>query len=189
MRATRRLLIALLLLGSITPAVHADVLAKSDSGFVSEHRLQLAAPPLSAYQALTDEIHRWWDAKHSYSGEARNFSLDARPGGCFCEALPGGGVEHMRVTHAAPGKRLNLVGGLGPLQELGASGTMSFVLRASETGTQLQYRYVVAGAIPEALLPGGLAALADAVDAVQLGQLKRLQAYLANPEADAPESR
>ena len=47
---------------------------------------------------------------------AANLSLDAAPGGCFCERLPnGGGVEHMRVTYVEPGKRIVLTGSLGPL--------------------------------------------------------------------------
>lgn len=179
---------ALLGLALCCGSVQAQVLARSETGFVSEHVLLLAAPPLVAYRALTEEVHAWWDAAHSYSGAAQNFSLDARPGGCFCETLPGGGVEHMRVVHAAPGQRLQLVGGLGPLQELGASGTMSFVLRASDTGTELRYRYVVNGSVPDALLPGGLAALAEPVDQVQLGQLKRLQAYLQAAAAEAADA-
>ncbi|MGI9324426.1 MAG: hypothetical protein ACR2PZ_04350 [Pseudomonadales bacterium] len=153
----------------------AAVTAVSASGFISEHRLQLQATPQDAYLALTRDVHRWWDAAHSYSGKAENFSLDARPGGCFCEALPSGGVEHMRVAHAAPGERLNLIGGLGPLQALGVSGTMSFVLEPNARGTQLVYRYAVSG-----FAEGGLAAYAEPVDQVQLGQLKRLQAFLAS---------
>ena len=152
----------------------ADVVAQSANGFVSVHRLELSVSPERAYDALTSEVAQWWDAEHSYSGEATNFSLDAHPGGCFCEALPGGGVEHMRVTHAAPGERLYLTGGLGPLQELGASGTMSFVLKPREGGSTLEYRYAVSG-----FTESGLQRLAGPVDQVQLAQLRRLQRYLA----------
>lgn len=165
----------LCLLAWLPGTVIAEVTASDDSGFVSEHELLLAASPERAYEALTAEVSSWWDAVHSYSGKATNFSLDARPGGCFCEALPNGGVEHLRVVHAAPGKRLNLVGGLGPLQGMGVSGTMSFELvPADDDQTRLRYRYVVHG-----FYPGGLKPLAGPVDQVQLGQLQRLQAYLA----------
>lgn len=153
----------------------AEVTAVDARGFRSEHVLVLSASPEAAWLALTRDVHRWWDAAHSYSGDAANFTLDARPGGCFCEALPGGGVEHMRVAHAAPGVRLNLIGGLGPLQEMGVSGTMSFALAPVEGGTRLSYRYVVSGYHPDGLQP-----LAEPVDQVQLGQLRRLQAYLAD---------
>ncbi|MFK7914862.1 MAG: hypothetical protein AB8B93_13175 [Pseudomonadales bacterium] len=156
----------------------AEVSAQSAAGFVSEHRLELAASPERAYEALTKDVALWWDATHSYSGKAANFTLDARPGGCFCEALPGGGVEHMRVSLAAPGKRLHMIGGLGPLQVLGASGTMSFVFVPRADGSTLEYRYAVNG-----FSESGLQPLAEPVDQVQLAQLRRLQRYLATGAA------
>ena len=160
-------------------AVEAEVVASDTDGFVSEHVLVLQAPPARAYAALTSEIAGWWDPAHSYSGVAANFSLDARAGGCFCEALPdGGSVMHMQVVYAGPGELLRLEGGLGPLQGMGVSGAMSFGLEAMGEGqTRLTYRYVVSGYSPDG--PDGLAGLAEPVDQVQLGQLQRLAAYLA----------
>lgn len=156
----------------------AEVTAASAAGFVSEHQLQTAASPARTYQALTSDIHRWWDPDHSYSGRAENFYLEARANGCFCEKLDGGGsVLHMQVAYAEPGRQLRLLGGLGPLQEMGVSGSMSFILDAAGTGTLLSYRYVVHGYLPES--PDGLGGLAEVVDSVQLGQLQRLMAYLA----------
>lgn len=169
-----------LMLFSLIAGVSArgDVVAVSEQGFISEHQLTLAATPETAYLALTREVGHWWDPAHSYSGNSENFSLDARAGGCFCETLPNGGsVEHMRVVFAEPGKTLRLFGGLGPLQGMGVAGAMTFVLAPKEAGqTELTYRYVVSG-----FNPGGWDAVAPAVDQVQLGQLKRLQAYLAAP--------
>lgn len=172
--SARRVALATFVLALTAGEAAAEVTAVAAGGFRSEHVLILAASPDEAWQALTADVHRWWDAAHSYSGDAGNFTLDARPGGCFCEALPDGGVEHMRVAHAAPGTRLNLIGGLGPLQEMGVSGTMSFALVPVKAGTRLSYRYTVSGYHPD-----GLQGLAGPVDQVQLGQLKRLQAYLA----------
>jgi len=171
--ATR--LMTLLAVSLLNSPVLAEVTAVAADGFVSEHTLVLEADPMRAYQALTDEVGRWWDAAHSYSGEASNFSLDARAGGCFCESLPNGGsVEHMRVVLAKPGAMLRMQGGLGPLQAMGVTGSMSFELTADDGGrTVLRYRYAVSGASVS-----GLAELAEPVDRVQLGQLKRLAAYL-----------
>jgi uncharacterized protein YndB with AHSA1/START domain len=154
----------------------AEVTSVAADGFVSEHRMVLAADPARVYRALTDEVAAWWDAAHSYSGDAANFSLDARAGGCFCEALPNGGsVEHMRVVFAQPGRMLRMQGGLGPLQSMGLSGSMSFELTPDDAGrTVLSYRYAVSGASIS-----DLAKLAEPVDRVQLGQLTRLAAYLA----------
>lgn len=177
MKSMRRVVLmcgTLLVAGSAT----AEVTMVAADGFVSEHMLVLPAAPARAYRALTDEVAAWWDASHSYSGEAANFSLDARAGGCFCEALPeGGSVEHMRVVFAQPGRLLRMQGGLGPLQGMGLGGSMTFELSPDENGgTILRYRYVVSGASIS-----GLSELAEPVDGVQLGQLKRLAAYLAGP--------
>ena len=47
----------------------------------------LAAPAAYA-RLLTPEA--WWDGQHTYSGDAKNLSLRAVPGGCFCERLADG---------------------------------------------------------------------------------------------------
>ncbi len=154
----------------------AKITAASAHGFISEHQIDLPEiTPHEAYQALTRDVSLWWDASHSYSGEARNFSIDARAGGCFCEQMPAGGsVEHMRVVYAEPGKLLRMSGGLGPLQAEAVRGSMSFAFEAWEGGTRLNYRYAVSG-----YLPGGVNTWAEAVDQVQLGQLERLRTFLA----------
>jgi len=156
------------------------VTESSAAGFVVVHVLELPVAPERAYRALTDEVSVWWDASHSYSGAAENFSLDARAGGCFCEALPdGGSVEHMRVVFAAPGKLLRLSGGLGPLQGMGAGGVMDFAFEAgADGGALLRFRYTVGG-----FVPGGLGSMAAPVDGVLAGQLGRLAAHL---QAQAP---
>jgi uncharacterized protein YndB with AHSA1/START domain len=156
------------------PQLKAEVIESSAAGFLSQHSLQIDASPKKVYAALTRDIHRWWDANHSYSGKARNFTLDARAGGCFCERLAGGGsVEHMRVVFANKNKELRLAGGLGPLQTMAVTGSMVFVLEPHQGGTRLSYSYRVAGTTHSKL-----DALAGPVDAVQLGQLQRLQKYL-----------
>jgi len=152
----------------------AEVVARDPGGFVVVHELSLKATPESAFEALTEGVSAWWDANHSYSGDAGNFTLPARAGGCFCEQLPNGGsVEHMRVVFASPGKRLRLAGGLGPLQGMGVSGVMSFDLSAEGEGARLEFRYTVSGFTPD-----GLGALAEPVDQTLGGQLARLAAYL-----------
>jgi uncharacterized protein YndB with AHSA1/START domain len=168
------MIVVLLAALAVPGGVAADVQAKGHGGFVVDHDVPLAAPPERAYQALTAEVDRWWDADHSYSGRAASFTLDARAGGCFCERLDdGGSVEHMRVVYASPGKRLRLMGGLGPLQGMGASGPMDFELLPDGARTRLKFRYTVSGFAPD-----GFEAIAEPVDAVLRGQLLRLAAYL-----------
>jgi len=164
----------LLLCGALhAPSGAADVKFAGEGGFVSVHRLRIAAEPERVWTALTEEIAGWWDPAHSYSGKAENFYLEAEPLGCFCERLPRGNVVHMQVVFIDGASFiLRLTGGLGPLQQMGATGTMTFELSADDGATVLDYQYVVQG-----FAPGGMAALSEAVDRVQLGQLERLKAY------------
>jgi uncharacterized protein YndB with AHSA1/START domain len=158
----------------LVPPAHAEVTAVSAQGFVVQHVLSLPAPPDVVYRALTGEVGQWWNPDHSFSGDAANFTLDDRAGGCFCEALPGGGsVEHLRVVFAQPGKMLRLTGGLGPLQALAVAGTMQYRLTEEDGMTRLDFQYAVGG-----FVPGGLESLAAAVDQVLGEQLQRLAAYL-----------
>jgi uncharacterized protein YndB with AHSA1/START domain len=161
---------------------NAEVTASDPAGFVSEHVLTIAAPRERVFHALTAEVGRWWDPAHSYSGDAANFSLDATAGGCFCEHWRGGSVVHMTVVLVEPDRQLRMLGGLGPLQAMAVSGSMSFVLDDAGTGTRLHYRYTVGGWDPD-----GLQRLAEPVDRVQLGQLQRLQRYIetGSPAANA----
>lgn len=166
-----------LLLAMAAPA-RAEVVDAQASGFALKYVYDIAKPREAVYRAIADVAH-WWDAAHSYSGEGRNLTLDARPGGCFCERLPGGGVQHMVVIHAnAPGQ-LTLQGGLGPLASLGVSGAMQWTLTDRAGGTHLEVTYNVGG-----YMPGGLAALAPLVDQVMGLQVTRFKTFV---ETGRPE--
>jgi hypothetical protein len=164
----------LLIAAAAASPAAAEVKSATPAGFAVESRVVVAAAPAEAYAQIV-RIGEWWDAAHSYSGKAANLSLDARPGGCFCERLAdGGGVEHMRVVNARPGVELRLQGGLGPLQAEAVTGTLSWSLRAVGGGTEIVQRYVVGGYVA-----GGADRIAPAVDQVLAGQLLRLQQKLA----------
>ena len=157
---------ALPLLLASTPA-SAEVVAPSDTGFTSRHTLTVAAPPAKVWELLL-RPGSWWAGSHTYSGSAANLSLDARPGGCWCEKTAGGGVEHMRVVYVAANDTLRLTGGLGPLQAMPVAGVMTITLKPAGTGTALAIDYVVAGP--------GLAGVGTAVDQVLGSQWTRLKA-------------
>ncbi|MCW1429999.1 SRPBCC family protein [Novosphingobium sp. JCM 18896] len=178
----RGLIVALL---SVTPLslalavpAQAEVVAKTDAGFVSRHVAEVTASPEEAWKVLVEPAE-WWNGEHSFSGDAKNLSLDARAGGCFCEVLPGegekgwlnprGGVEHMRVVFVDKDKALRMTGGLGPLQSEALSGALTITLKPVEGGTRLTWEYVVGGYMrykPEQIVP--------AVDKVLGEQLSRL---------------
>ena len=168
-----RVLAAALLV--ITPALaNADVVDRSPAGFTVKTVVTIAASPERSFRALVDDIGRWWDASHTFSGDAGNLRLDARPGGCFCETLPkGGGVAHAVVINVVPGELLRVTGALGPLQEHAVIGTLTLQFAAAGQGTTATLTYSVAGSFP-----GGLEKVAPAVDKVLGDQLQRLKAYV-----------
>ncbi len=103
-----------LLLAAITTAAAAEVVDSGPGGFTVRTTVHVAAPADKVYAALVQPA-RWWNSEHTFSGDARNLSLDAQPGGCFCETLKnGGGVRHQTVVYVDPGRVLRLRGPLGP---------------------------------------------------------------------------
>lgn len=149
----------------------AEVLDSADNGFTVRHKVVVKATPEHVWASLIDIAH-WWNGEHSWSGNAANFSLDARPGGCWCEKLPNGGVVHQTVVFLDVNKVLRLNGALGPMQGMGLVGVSTFSLKPQDKDTVLELTYVAGG-----YRPGGLAKFAPNVDAVlgeQVGRLKLL---------------
>jgi uncharacterized protein YndB with AHSA1/START domain len=161
--------------------VHAEVVAVGPSGFEVRNAAAVNAPPDKVFTALTRRAGRWWDPDHTYSGDARNMALQARPGGCFCEKIPGkGAIEHMRVIYVSKNEVLRLSGGLGPLQESGLAGTLTWTLKADGQGTSLAQDYRVGGFRADGF--GELAPIVGQVLEIQLQRLKRF-AETGNPAA------
>ena len=154
-------------------SVSADVVDRGPTGFTLKTVVSIAAPTDRVYRTLVD-VGSWWDREHTYSGDAKNLSIDARPGGCFCEKLSnGGGVEHGRVVNLTPGSLLRLSAVLGPLQELGVAGSLTFQVAAAGSGSSLTMTYAVGGYVP-----GGFEKLAPLVDGVMGHQVQLLKQSL-----------
>ena len=85
---------------------------KSAAGFEVTEKATIAAPAAKVYAALLTP-GEWWTGKHSWSGDAKNLSIDLATG-CFCERLPKGFVRHMTVVFADGATTLRLFGGAGP---------------------------------------------------------------------------
>ena len=64
----------------LAAAANAAVVETGASGFLSTHEVTVSATPADAYKALVTEVGRWWNPAHTYSGDAANLSIDARPG-------------------------------------------------------------------------------------------------------------
>lgn len=169
----KRFVVACLLsLVAAGPAA-ADVVDSSPNGFTLKGTASVAVPPDTAFRALVD-VAAWWDKDHTYSGDAKNLSIAPQPGGCFCEKLPtgGGGVEHGRVVNVLPGSLLRLQSALGPLQQLGVTGSLSWEITTSASGSTITMTYAVGGYAQT------LEKLAPLVDQVLMRQLSLLKAHL-----------
>lgn len=130
---------------SFATSVPAKVASQSANGFTVTHEADVAVDPKGAYDGFVN-IGTWWSDAHSFSGAAKNISIEPKAGGCWCEALPSGGsVSHMTVVHANPGAMLVLSGGLGPLQFMGVAGSMTLKFTAQGKGTRVTLDYAVGG--------------------------------------------
>lgn len=149
----------------------AEVTDAQPFGFQVRHQASIAAPAAAVWAVLV-QPSKWWSSAHTWSGSAANLSLGAASGGCFCERLPNGGsVLHMTTVHAAPGQKLVLSGGLGPLQSSGANGAMTIILAEKDGATTVTVTYDVGG-----YFKGGLDKLAAPVDMVLGQQVQGLKA-------------
>jgi hypothetical protein len=148
-------ILATLVFTLTSPAV-ADVKTKADNGFSVFHSADIDATPDAIWKRLISP-KEYWSKENSWSGSVAGFTLDPRPGGCFCEAmqepLPGGkfkticNVEHMRVIFAQPGKVLRMQGALGPLQSEAMLGTLTVAIgpAKSGSGSTVTFSYVAGG--------------------------------------------
>jgi hypothetical protein len=172
-----RFLLAILALFLAMPA-QAEIVARGDDSFVVRHVAEVTVSPDVVWKALI-EPSGWWDGQNSFSGDAANFSLEPRAGGCFCEALPGegekgflhprGSVEHMRVVLIEENKALRMVGALGPLQSEPVQAVLTITLKPIDGGTRISGEYVVGG-----YMRFKVDQIAPAVDKVIVTQLDRL---------------
>ena len=167
----KRLLLAAALSTMAVP-VSAEVRDRSENGFTLSYERALTASDAAILEAIGRPA-AWWSDAHTYSGSAANISLDLRPGGCWCEALPGGGVKHAEAVLVWPERRMiRFDAPFGPLQSIGADAvlTMTWAEAADGPARTLKWSFVVTGP--------GAGAMAEAIDGVMSEQFGRLAAHL-----------
>lgn len=180
MRAVVTGIVGGLLVVAASPAV-AEVVASSESGFVSHNEAVVAADAATVWAAMLKPAG-WWNREHTYSGNPANMTIDPVAGGCFCETVPAtergpvGQVEHMRVIYLAPRSTLRMTGALGPLQSEAVTAVLTMKLEPSGEGTKITWDYVVGGYMRMSMVE-----MAPLVDGVLGEQLTRLAASVANP--------
>ena len=157
----------------------AEVVAATETGFVTKETADIAASPREVWLALIKPAD-WWNDTHTWSGNAANLTLVPSAGACFCETLPGegdipldGSVQHAVVVQAYPDTALRLRGGLGPLQGEPATGVLTIQLESIDGGTRVSWEYNVGGTMR---FP--VSEVAQAVDGVMTQQLHGLRDHL-----------
>jgi hypothetical protein len=165
-------------------SAHAEIVNAGPNGFNLRHVIEapnVAAPVVWA--ALAD-ISKWWDPEHTYSGDARNLTLDPTVRGCFCERTSlYAGIEHGTVVYAQPAKTLRIVGALGPLQEFGVTGAMTWQIDAAGGGSRITLTYNVGG-----FADRPLSDWAPIVDEVLGVQAKRLGRFVTVGSPELPKA-
>lgn len=171
-------IIAVAALSALASPTQADVVASSDTDFITKAATDIPASPFDVWTALIAPA-RWWNADHTWSGKSANLYIDSQATGCFCELLPvpdgapegtrRGSVEHMHIIATNPGKMLRMIGGLGPLQADPVRGLLTVTLKSDGAGTHVEFEYKVGGLMT---LKGQ--DIAPAVDAVLAEQLTAL---------------
>jgi len=178
------------LLTLLSVPAQAEVVVKTDSGFVVRAAAEVTASPADAWRRLVNPAS-WWSSQHTFSGDAANLTLDPVPGGCFCEKLPAskdapkgqgaGGVQHLRVVYVEPQHAIRMTGALGPLQSEALSGTLTITVKPIEKGTRILWEYVVGG-----FMRYNVNEIAPAVDRMLSSQVAGLAEKLGPVVAAAP---
>jgi len=164
--------LAALALTAMAAPVAAEVASRTADGFVLTYERRVEASP-NAIFALLGRPADWWSDAHTYSGSASNITLDLRPGGCWCEALPDGGVKHAEVVLVWPQQRqIRMNAPFGPLQSLGADAVLTISWGEADGGSARLLKWTFVARAPQA------GAMAEAVDGVKAEQFDRLAARL-----------
>jgi hypothetical protein len=167
----KRLALAALLCAAGGPA-SAEIVNQSADAFSLSYERRVPASSEAVLNALATP-GAWWSDAHTYSGSASNITVDLRPGGCWCEALPGGGVKHGEAVLVFPERRMvRFDAPFGPLQAMGADAVLTMTWADAEDGTErlLKWTFVVNGP--------GVGAMAGPVDGVMAEQFGRLADHL-----------
>jgi hypothetical protein len=173
-------LLATILCAFAVHAARAEVVSAGPNGFSLKHVADAQSAAAPAVWAALSDVGRWWDPEHTYTGNASNLTLEPVVRGCFCEKLGlYAGIEHASVVYAQPAKLLRLRGALGPLQEFGVTGSMSWHIEPAGGGSRITLTYNVGGYADRPL-----AEWAPIVDEVLGEQLQRLARYVStgNPQ-------
>ena len=160
------------IIGLSAGAAQAAVAARSDTEFTTSYKETVTGTPAQVYAAI-GRVAAWWNPAHTYSGDATKLSLSLTGGGCLCETLPGGGIQHGTVVMAWPERAtVRLAAPLGPLQSMTTNAVLTITAKTAPEGkVEITAVYKVIGG-------EGLGKAADGVDSVVGEQIARLARYV-----------
>lgn len=166
-------IVAIALAMTVAPPVQAEVKDSAPDGFTIENSRTVPVDPLTAWNALVNDVGLWWPKDHTWWGDAGKLSIQARAGGCFCEINGERQAWHMTVVFIDPERTLRMTGGLGPLQGMGLDGALEWRFEKVDAGTKITLWYRAGGYTPD-----DLQKFVPVVDKVQGIQLDGLADYL-----------
>jgi uncharacterized protein YndB with AHSA1/START domain len=161
---------------SAAPAA-AGIVSRTADSFTLRYAVGAEVSPDDIPVALED-LPKWWDAAHTYTGSAANLSLDLSPGGCWCERLADGtDFDHGRTVSVAP-DRIVFDAPFGPLRGKATRAELAVTWPPATGGWTPTWTFVVEGP--------GIGAMADGVDAVMGAGYQRWMTYLERGETPGP---
>lgn len=174
--------------GSFTPQALSKVNYADNSGFSISNVSESAASVEVVYDNFINHIDNWWPKDHTWW--KGTLKIDEYAGGCFCETTQTSSAAHMQISFIHPQKKVVMTGGLGPLQEMGIYGALTWQFTSlneedsntdsSNKGTRVTLTYHASGTIQ---FNGKKATNEDAeklvqvVDKVQAQQLSSLTSF------------
>lgn len=155
----------------VLSAPSADVVASSADHFSLKLSAESALSPSALWSKLIEPAE-WWDASHTYSGDAASLALDLRAGGSWSEIWDEGQVTHGTVLSVIDERQLRLDAAFGPLQGMAVTVVWTISLEPTDGGGTIVTFDVVANGSSAS----GLDAIAPAVEAVKAAAIRSLVA-------------
>ncbi len=178
MRTTHIAPLALILASALfTPASHAKVNYVNNAGFSVTNVSESKASVEVVYSHFIQHVDMWWPKDHTWW--EGTLSIDDNAGGCFCEKRNGSSAAHMIVSYIEPHKKVVMTGGLGPLQEMGIFGALTWQFTPKDNpaeGTRVTLTYHASGPIQFNGVPASDKEAGDLVRVIDKVQLQQLNA-------------
>ncbi|MEM9494922.1 MAG: hypothetical protein AAGA09_02870 [Pseudomonadota bacterium] len=165
-----RLLLTGLLSCTLATQAGAEVTASAPDHYTLKHEGVSPLKPDALWARLIKPAD-WWHPEHTYSGDSKNLSLEAKAGGQWREDWDGGSVTHGVVLLVKEGETVRMDAPFGPLQEMGVSviWTISLAPDDETGGTKVTFTEIANGTHASKL--GDIAGAVDFVKGEAMARL------------------